>query len=424
MAPQRPRAAPTKRVLAALTAAVLLGHWLALGGRIPLWPSQWFKSRSDMGALPDLANVEAILPAQIDAPPEPAPEPALVTTSTVRWIAPPAPPPPPPPPPAPKPKPKPSPVVAEPEPLPPEPLELPSEFAAVVDPFAPLPADAPIPEVSEAAAPLAAQDAAPTDLAMAPKPTPKAPPEAVAESPQAAPALGPVLSQKNLPQSATLSYDVKGKAKGFNYSAGATLTWKQSGNAYSANLEISAFLLGTFQRISTGLITAQGLAPQRFVDIRRGKEKAAVFDREAGVIRYSKNTADAALLPGAQDQLSVMLQLSGLLNARQPATKGDIISVPVSSDSDAEVWQFEIGVVETLQLPAGEVTARRLVRLPRKPNDKTVEVWLATQLGRLPVRMRLTEPNGDFMDQLLEDLPEVAPAASPLALPNAGSSVP
>jgi hypothetical protein len=239
------------------------------------------------------------------------------------------------------------------------------------------------------------------------------------EAPAAQPAVGPAVPEGSLPTNATLSYDVKGKAKGFNYSAGGTLTWQQTGNTYTADLEISAFLLGSFQRTSSGLITPQGLVPQRFIDRRRSKVVSVDFDQSAGLIRYSKKTPDAALLPGAQDQLSVMLQLAGLLNAREQLVEGDVISVPVSGDSDAEVWRFEIGAVENLQLPAGEVQARRLIRQPRKPNDKTVEVWLAPNLGRLPVRMRLTEPNGDFMDQLLEDLPEMAspepapPVASP-----------
>ena len=233
--------------------------------------------------------------------------------------------------------------------------------------------------------------------------------EAPIEAPPAPVAAGPIVPADRLPTNATLSYDVKGQAKGFNYSASGTLNWRQTGSTYEADLEISAFLLGTFQRISTGLITPQGLAPQRFVDRRRSKEKTANFDREAGVIRYSANTPDAVIQPGAQDQLSVMLQLAGLLNARGQPVQGDVISVLVSSDTDAETWRFEIADVETLRLPAGEVTARRLVRLPRKPNDKTVEVWLAPNLGRLPVRMKLTEPNGDFMDQLLEELPANAP---------------
>jgi hypothetical protein len=252
---------------------------------------------------------------------------------------------------------------------------------------------------------------------------PTAPPAVVPDTPVRPAGHGPAVAPGSLPANATLSYDVKGKAKGFDYAAGGTLTWQQTGNAYEARLEISAFLLGSFQYTSTGLITPQGLVPERFVDRRRSKEKTAVFDRTAGVIRYSAKTPDVVIQPGAQDQLSVMLQLAGLLNTREKLVEGQVISVPVSNGTDAEVWRFEIGALENLRLPVGEVPARRLIRQPRKPNDKTVEVWLSPDLGRLPVRMRLTEPNGDFMDQMLDDLPDtlvqpVRPAMAP------GNSVP
>ncbi|HEY9095506.1 MAG TPA: hypothetical protein VIN35_07175, partial [Hydrogenophaga sp.] len=65
-----------------------------------------------------------------------------------------------------------------------------------------------------------------------------------------------------------------------------------------------------------------------------------------------------------------------------------------------------------------------LIRQARKPNDKTVEVWLAPNLGRLPVRMRLTEPNGDFMDMSLDDMPETAAPAPPVPSTNNSNSVP
>ena len=219
---------------------------------------------------------------------------------------------------------------------------------------------------------------------------------------------GPVVPLGASHAHVTLSYEVKGKAKGFSYSTGGTLTWRQNGNAYEADLKIGGFPLGGFQRTSTGLMTPEGLAPLKFVDRRRSKERSAVFDREAGVIRYSAQTPDAVVQPGVQDQLSVSLQLAGLLNVREQPVQGGLLSVPVSSPTGVEIWRFEIGAIEALHLPVGEVSACRLVRLSRKANDNTFEVWLAPSLGREPVRMRLTEPNGDFLDHLLKTLPDVA----------------
>ena len=47
-----------------------------------------------------------------------------------------------------------------------------------------------------------------------------------------------------------------------------------------------------------------------------------------------------------------------------------------------------------------------LTRNARAPFDDTVELWLAPSLGYLPVRIKLTQPNGDFADmQLREPLP-------------------
>ena len=396
--PRRPSAAPAKKVLLALTLVVLIGHWLALGGRINLWPGQ-SKGISTMDTLTDPTAMASAPPGGETPLPQAAPEP--VSTSTVRWIALPPPPPPPP---------KPKPVVRK-----PPPPSLSSAIEGLGEPIAPLPLDEMIEDIvenTEPAPPLEAQ--APTEATTTPPQTATEPDSAVAVAPLPPPqATGPAVPEGSLPANASLSYDVKGQAKGLNYSASGTLGWTQSGNTYVADLEISALFLGSFQRTSAGQITPQGLVPQRYTTRRRSKEKSATFDYNAGVIHYSVKTPDAPLQPGMQDQLSVMLQLAGLLNAREQRLEGDVISVPVSSETGAEVWHFEIGPLESLYLPAGEVNARRLIRQARKPNDKTVEVWLAPNLGRLPVRMRLTEPDGDFMDISLDDMPEAAETAPP-----------
>ena len=413
--PSRTSAAPTKQVLVVLTIAVLAGHWLALGGRASLWPGQWFKPRSTMDAVPDPQAIDLSATGNTAPLPEPEKAPNPVSTSTVRWIAPPAPQPPPPPPPKPKPKP----VVRKAPPAPPPPT-LSSAIEALGSPsIEPLSVEEMMEDIVVNAVP-EPEPAPPLEVSgpvVAPPPPVAVVTNAPTEAPSAPVATGPTVPQDSLPTSATLSYDVKGKAKGQDYVAAGTLTWRQSGNTYVAELEVSAMLIGSIQTTSTGFITAQGLAPQSYVDRRKvffsTREKTASFDREAGVIRYSAKTPDVAIQPGAQDQLSVTLQLAGLLNAREKQVEGDVISVQVSSNSDAEVWQFQVGAVETLRLPAGEVSARRLVRLPRKTNDKTVEVWLAPNMGRLPVRTRLTEANGDFVDQMLDNLPEIAPQEQP-----------
>jgi hypothetical protein len=52
-----------------------------------------------------------------------------------------------------------------------------------------------------------------------------------------------------------------------------------------------------------------------------------------------------------------------------------------------------------VSLPGGEVQAVKLTRAPRRDYDQTAELWLAPQFGYLPVRIKITERNGDFVDQ-------------------------
>jgi hypothetical protein len=66
---------------------------------------------------------------------------------------------------------------------------------------------------------------------------------------------------------------------------------------------------------------------------------------------------------------------------------------------DAETWRFVVDGEELLQLPGGQQATVKLTRVPQKTYDLTVELWLAPALGYLPARIRLTQANGDFIDQ-------------------------
>ena len=68
---------------------------------------------------------------------------------------------------------------------------------------------------------------------------------------------------------------------------------------------------------------------------------------------------------------------------------------------DADTWAFTVGELETLNLPMGEIKAIRVARDPRREFDQKVEAWFAPSLNYWPVRIRLTQGNGDFVDQLL-----------------------
>lgn len=220
----------------------------------------------------------------------------------------------------------------------------------------------------------------------------------------AAPPIGPSLhppAAMALPPSARLEYKMTGRAKGLTYYANAELVWNNAGGSYDASLTVSAMLLGSRSMASSGQIGADGLAPIRFSDKSR-TEVAAHFEPEQGRILFSANTPSVPWVSGAQDRMSVFLQLGGML-AGNPAKfpPGTTISIYTVGPRDADTWTFVVEAEEKLNLPYGEVSTLKLARQPRREFDQKIELWYAPALGYLPVRTRITQQNGDFIDQRL-----------------------
>jgi hypothetical protein len=215
----------------------------------------------------------------------------------------------------------------------------------------------------------------------------------------AAPAPGAPLVAFTLPHSMRLHYQVTAVVRRQTWSGEGELVWRHDGESYEAKLEVSAPLLPTRTQHSTGKITVEGLAPQRFSDKARS-EQAAHFERDKGKVSFSSNTPDAPLLAGAQDRLSVLLQLSAMI-AGEPAKfpPATTISIQTASTRDAEPWLFTVEREEELQLPGGALNGLKLTRNPRREYDQKIELWLAPGMDYVPVRLRLTQPNGDSVDQ-------------------------
>lgn len=244
--------------------------------------------------------------------------------------------------------------------------------------------------------------ASPTVDSTAPVDPQSPPPEATATAPvEAAPPLAGASTALTIPGSVRLKYAMTGRSKNMDYSAFAQLDWLQDGQTYDAKMVVSALFLGSRSMTSSGRITADGLAPTRFLDKSRS-ERAAHFEEDKGKISFSANTPDAPWLRGAQDRLSVFLQLGSLL-AGAPASYpvGSNVSLYTAGPREADTWTFTVESEETLQLPAGEAATLKLTRKPQRDYDQTVEIWFAPSMSYLPVRSRITQQNGDFVDQQL-----------------------
>ena len=252
----------------------------------------------------------------------------------------------------------------------------------------------------------APQEAPATPVAEAPPPAPEPVPAAsapvvVAEAPAEPLAQAPAEVPITIPGSVRLLYDVQGQVKKMDYKARSELLWRQDGSQYDLRFEVSAFLVGSRVQTSRGKLTAQGLTPERFSDKSRN-ERAAHFNYDQGKITFSANSPDAPLAAGMQDRLSVFIQLGALLAGSPGAfPPGTTISQATVGPRDADLWKVTVAGEETLQVLGEEVKTLRLTRPPGQQYDSQVELWYAPSMGYLPVRIRLTQPSGDFADMQL-----------------------
>jgi hypothetical protein len=226
---------------------------------------------------------------------------------------------------------------------------------------------------------------------------------------QGSPTSGNIAGTQSLriPGSVKLSFAATGQ-RGASPMQGVfgTLEWLQDGSTYDARLTLKLLFATILSQHSTGRIGPSGIEPERYSESRKG-EVAAHFVRDQGQILFSNNAPSVPLLPGAQDRLSVVMQLGGLLAGnpgRYPG--GSQITVQTAGTREAGTWVFNIENEEKVTVEAGEYTVRKLTRSPRRDFDVKLEVWLAPSLGYLPVRIKQTQPNGDFADmELRESLP-------------------
>ena len=163
---------------------------------------------------------------------------------------------------------------------------------------------------------------------------------------------------------------------------------------------------------SEGRLDRSGLAPDRYLDRRRSRDpRSAEFRREQAIVTYSDTPEQEPLRPGMQDRLSWMVQLPAIVAATPAKYPVDarITMVVTGARGDVDLWVFRVIGVEALELPSGPVPgALRLLRLPRKPHDTRVEVWLDPAQHHLPARLLM----GSFEDGDLNEF--VRMRATPL----------
>jgi hypothetical protein len=278
--------------------------------------------------------------------------------------------------------------------------------AAAAEPPA-VPAEAPrrppkavrVPAPKPAASAPAVQEAVPVPVELvAPAPLPVVEPTVVAVEPTAAPTIDVPVYATQLPAPATWRYALsRGVASGE-----AQLIWQPHAAAQRYDLRLEGFIAGVLvlDWVSTGALDTAGIAPERFVIRRRGRDsQAANFQRDAGKITWSGPTHEVPIVPGVQDRLSWMVQLPAVIEAapQRFGAGANVVLMVIGARGGADVWTFRVAGPDTVD----GTPALKLVREARKLRDLHVEVWLDPVRGHIPLRARLTQTEGGAPLELL-----------------------
>ncbi len=212
------------------------------------------------------------------------------------------------------------------------------------------------------------------------------------------------------PPSLTMQFEGVFMNRGQERSGAGTLKWATDGLNYELRLQASALIIFNRLETSVGSLAPHGLAPRRYSSSRNGRsEQATHFQYEAATIQFSANKPPQVLLPGAQDRLSVLVQLAaGFAGDPGLAQRAERVVMQVAGTDSAELWEFKLEGRERLSLPAGELDTLKLSRVHRHEYDANLYLWLAPQLGFLPVRILQSARSAaeqDFTDLRLRALP-------------------
>ena len=274
-----------------------------------------------------------------------------------------------------------------------------------------------MPEPAQAAAsepdpktPLHPQDASPQAIASASaEVNPVLTPPTQAQPAAAEGSAWPIMPPGALPPSQLLNYQLTGMDKGLTYHASGELRWQHNPNAYALSLSVRAFLIGRREWRSTGQIDARGLSPMRFSDSWR-RERAAHFDREQQRVVFSSNSTPAPLQAGAQDQVSLYVQLAAALSADpQRFVPGTPLQVQTVTVRDALPWSLVLEGTEALTLGAQTLPVSKWVCQPRNRFEARVEFWVSQAHAWMPLRIRITQASGSYIDLLWRDTEPLPP---------------
>jgi hypothetical protein len=179
-------------------------------------------------------------------------------------------------------------------------------------------------------------------------------------------------------------------------------TLEHDGKSYAITSELRGAgilaLAGVLKRTSRGSITPGGLRPDEFLDQRGSRPPVkARFNWSTRSLTQERNgkTETLALPASAQDPLSLAYNFS----FAPPA--GKVFDIMRADGRGLTPFRFTVIGTEKLATPAGEMQTLRIAKERDGPDDKSTEIWFASEHDYLPVRVLVVDKDGTRADQVL-----------------------
>ncbi|AEG94546.1 DUF3108 domain-containing protein [Ramlibacter tataouinensis] len=262
----------------------------------------------------------------------------------------------------------------------------------------------------------------PETVAQAPAPPEVVPPpEPAASAPQAAasapagdaatagagidPAQAALGSLDSWPRDTRVNYQLSGKYRSGDLYGGARVQWQRAGPLYQARVELDITLAGSRVLTSQGEVRPEGLLPEVFEEVWRGKPRSVRMG--PGTLTFNDGRT-APRPPGVQDSASQFVELSHrFATGRERLEVGRQVDIWLARPSAVDLWTYDIVDRELLRTPRlGEVEAFRLKPRPiaNPRGNITAEIWFAPSLQYLPVRIRVSMGDEAHVDLMVDTI--------------------
>jgi hypothetical protein len=154
-------------------------------------------------------------------------------------------------------------------------------------------------------------------------------------------------------------------------------------------------------RVSTGTITARGLRPDSYDEIRNGRSKRRVrFDWKQGKAELfdGANTETVDLPENTWDMASFGYSFAFY----RPTSRS--MDLFLTDGRRVSPYKFEVLEKERIDTELGPIETIHVKKVQRPDDPRAFDVWLAPERHYAPVRVRFTEKDGTAFDSVVTQI--------------------